>query len=299
MKTIDLSQYIKSGEGANGSSYDKIGDNSIMLKLYNEDYPEQPIYEELDIAKKVYQMGVPSPEPGELVTDGRRKGILFKRIVGKRSYARAMADEPERVEEYSREFARYCKKLHSTVCPKGLFPDVKDQYATLLDGVNLFNDSQKQIILDFLASVPDCDTALHGDMHIGNVITTLPKGAPMSDPHEVYFIDLGYFAHGCPLFDIGMSQNICIFSDEEFRKESFHVGYETTKLVWKYFVDEYFFGPEKNGEKWFGSDVTPDIVNEKMIKFTATKLLLVAFNLGFLPGNYIPVVNEAFGFDLK
>ncbi len=296
MRKIDISEYVKSGAGANGSSYDKIDDSSVMLKLYNTDYPTQTIFDEHEVAKKAFEIGVPSPEPSEIVTNGERIGIQFKRIVGKRSYSRAIADEPERVEEYSREFARYCKKIHQLQCPEGMFPSAKEQFLHMLEVSKTYTPEQKSIVKEFIESVPDCMTALHGDMHIGNVITTLPKGAPMSTPHDVYFIDLGYFSYGYPLFDLGMLYSICLTADEDFRQQEIHLTGEMTKIVWKYFIDEYFFQEDNLAEKYFGKDATLERINEILTKFSCIKLLLVEFNLGFLPENYLSVVKKTFNF---
>lgn len=293
---LDMSDYIQSGEGANGASYDCISDQSVMVKLYNTDYPVDPIYSELEVARKVYEIGVPSPEPGELVTDGERLGIKFRRIVGKRSYSRMLADEPERYDEFAREYARHCKKVHQIECPEGMFPDAREQFLYMLDVSKEFTPSQKNVIADFIRSVPDCNTAVHGDMHMGNGISTLPVGAPLSTPHEFYFIDLGYFAHGCPLFDLGMMQNICLFADEDFRFHDFHIHGALTKKFWNSFADEYFFGPEKYGEKWFGKNATIDTVNDGMMPYYSVKMLLVNFNLGFMPPSYLELIRKTFGF---
>lgn len=293
---VDMSLYRKSGEGANGSSYDSLSDESVMLKMYNADYPTDTIFSEQEVARKVYDLGIPSPEPGEIVTDGERIGIKFRRVVGKRSYSRAFADEPERVEEYAREYARLCKKLHSTECPEGLFPEAKPQFLHLLEADTAFTPEEKAVMEAFIRNVPDCGTAIHGDMHFGNALTTLPKGAPITDPHDVLFIDLGYFARGCPLFDMGMMENICLICDEEFRVHDFHVTGELTAKVWRYFVDEYFFGPEALAEKWFGPGQTIESVTEAIYPYQAIKLLLVEYNIGFMPDHYIDFICQVFGF---
>lgn len=292
---INLNDYRQSGEGANGASYDCIADPNVMVKLYNEDYPTDTIYTELEVARKVFDAGIPSPQPGELVTDGKRIGIRFRRIVGKRSHARAVSQEPERVAEYAVEFAQMCKKLHSTTLPKGYFPDAKQQFIHLVEADKSFSPEEKAPILDFIHNLPDANTAIHGDMHFGNTLTTLPKGAPMSDPHELYFIDLGYFAQGYPLFDLGMLQNVCLFTDEDFRVENFHMGRDLTAKFWDAFVDEYFFGEENLSEKYFGKGATKELVNEKIKYFTSIKLFLVSFNLGVMLPHYGALIRKTFG----
>jgi len=290
---IDLNDYVVSGEGANGSSYDNIHDNTVMVKLYNPGYDVSTILVEHELSKKVYEIGVPSPEPGDLVTDGERIGIRFRRIMGKRSYSRAFSQEPERVPELAKEFARHCKQLHSTECPEGMFPDAKEVFLKLLDAEQVLDAGQKAAVRRFIIeTVPDCRTALHGDMHFGNALTTLPQGAPLSEPHKFYFIDLGYFGYGFPLMDLGMTYNICKLADEAFILHDMHFGRETAEIAWKAFSEEYFFGPEKLGEKYFGPGVTDEIIDEKMKPYCLLKLLLVEYNVGFMPENYITFTKE-------
>lgn len=290
---LDMSQYRQTGEGANGSSYDSLLDPDYMVKMYNVGYPEGAVEEEVGVAAKVYGLGIASPEPGCLVTDGERLGIRFRRIRGKRSYARMIADEPERLEDFTREFARQCKVLHAVKCPDNLFTDVRRQSLNLLSKNNL-EPELKRRIKRFIESAPDADTALHGDMHIGNAISTLPAGALLSAPHDIYFIDLGMFAHGFPLFDLGMMQNICLYSDESFRREAFHVTGEVTREVWRIFVDEYFFAEDRLADKLIGPGQTPESVDRAIMPYQCCKLLLVGYNLGFMPPHYLKFIEDTF-----
>ena len=294
-KLINLNDYRQSGEGANGASYDCISDPQMMVKMYNPEYPVQPIFDELEVARKVYELGVPSPEPGEIVTDGTRLGIRFRRIAGKRSFSRMLADEPERTEEFSREMARICKGLHSIQCPEGVFPDAKQQFRKMLDEITCFTPEENAFLQGLLDEMPDGNSALHGDMHIGNVITTLPKGAPLSEPHETYFIDLGYFAEGHPLIDLGMMANICHFSDEAFVLHDMHITKAQASQVYDWFLDEYFFSEDRIAEKWFGPGQTMDSIKEKLGKAYCIKAILITYNLGFK----LPELQEALDGYLK
>lgn len=285
METVDLEKdYRKSGEGANGDSYDCLYDSSTMLKMYNAAYPANMIAEELEVAQKVFSLGIPSPQPGELVTDGERLGIRFKRIIGKRSIARMIADEPQRMEPYTRLFAKYCRQLHSTPCPDGLFPDAIEQARHFLDCDKVFTLDEKAVISTFIDSVPHCGTAVHGDMHIGNMISTLPAGAPLSCNHSEYFIDLGLFSQGCPLLDIGMMQIVCFMSDEAFRRETYHLTGEQTHAIWDIFVDEYF-----------GPDASPQAIYDTILPYSCLKMFLIEFNAKALFPHYEKLIRQTFG----
>lgn len=278
---IDLKDYRQTGEGANGVSYDCISDPSEMIKLYKPDYPMQPIFDELEVARKVYDFGVPSPEPGTIVTDGTRLGIKFRKIQGKRSFSRMFADEPARTEEYARELARWCRKLHSMECPKGLFPDAKQQFRDMLAQLDCLDGPQKDYLNRLIDETPDSTTALHGDMHFGNIVTNLPEGAPLSTTHDTMFIDLGYFAQGHPLLDLGMMTNICVFGEEEFVYHDMHIHKSQAARVYDYFLDEYFFAGDHLADKWFGPCQTIDSVKQRLLKGYLIKSILITFNLGF------------------
>lgn len=228
---IDLNEYEYSGEGANGASYFHKTNKTVMLKLYNTLKPLEFITEELVRAKKVYDLGIPSPKPGVLVTDGERYGIRFERILEKRSFSRAVGDNPAEVEFYGREFAKMCKQLHTTKVPTEQFKSVKDSYKEDLAANTFFTAEEKEKLVKFIDEVPETYTAIHGDLQFSNAIT---------DGKNNYFIDLGDFTYGNPMFDLGMVLLCCKYDDEEFLESVFHMNAKTASEFWQYFVKEYY-----------------------------------------------------------
>ena len=231
---VDLADYRQAGEGANGVSYDHLRDPDVMLKMYRPGMVQQPL-DEMRIARKVFDAGIPTPEPGDLVTDGTRYGIRFRRIRGKVSYARAVADHPERLGRYAEEFAAMCRSLHATHVDTAAFECVKDRYAWQLDENPFFTATEKERLLRFIQDAPDTDTAIHGDLQFGNVIFT---------GEDRYFIDLGDFCYGYPLFDIGMVYSIAFLSEPDFVREAFHMPQEMAARFWQAFAPAYF-GPDR------------------------------------------------------
>ena len=230
---ININDYVRTGEGANGASYNHKADKSIMLKMYLHNF--ESAKKELELARKVYVAGISTPEPGDLVTDGTALGIRFRRIDGKKSYSRACGDNPERTEEYAREFAQLCKKLHSTHVDTTQFTNIKDHLYALLDANPFFTDEQKQKIHDFIAAAPDADTAIHGDLQFGNGIFVEKDGI-----RTPYFIDLGDFCYGYPMFDLGMVYLCGCLNEETWTQEQFHMSNATAKRFWDAFALEYF-----------------------------------------------------------
>ena len=252
---ISLDDYVLFGGGFNGESYDHKTDPTVMLKLYYPGKIQQPL-DEMMLARKVYAMGIPTPEPGEyVVTEDGRYGIRFRRIPGKISFSRATGDHPENVQQYAEEFAEMCLQLHATHVDTTQFESVKDRYHRLLSENPFFSTDEKDKLNRFISDVPDSDTAIHGDLQYSNAILAGEKR---------YFIDLGDFCYGNPLFDLGMVYLSCNLSDASFIKETFHMEKATAIKFWEAFALAYF-----------GSDRTLKDIEKEIRPFAGLKTLIV------------------------
>ena len=251
---INLEDYVHSGEGANGESFDHRTDPSVMMKLYNPGKIQQPL-DEMLMARKVYDLGIPTPEPGDYVTDGVRYGIRFRRIEGKISYSRATGQHPENVARYAQEFAAMCRDLHRVHVDTALFENVKDRNLRLLEENPFFTPAQKDAVGRFIADSPDTDTAIHGDLQFSNAIFVGEKR---------YFIDLGDFCYGYPLFDVGMVYLCCCISDEAFIRETFHMPKSLSIRFWEEFAPAYF-----------GADRPLKDIEEEIRPYAGLKTLIV------------------------
>lgn len=251
---INLDDYVLSGGGANGDSFDHKSDPSVMLKLYFPGIIKQP-QDEMLLARKVYDAGISTPEPGDFVTTGDRYGIRFKRIVGKKSYSRATADNPEKVGQYAAEFAKMCRDLHETRVDTSIFENVKDRYFRLLEENPFFTTVEKDKLGKFIADVPDEDTAVHGDLQFSNAIFVGDKR---------YFIDLGDFCYGNHLFDVAMVYLCCCLDGESFIMETFHMHKDLAVRFWQEFAPVYF-----------GADRPLSEIEEEIAPFAGLKTLII------------------------
>lgn len=252
---ISLDDYVLFGGGANGESYDHREDPSLMLKLYFPGKVQQPL-DEISLARKVYDMGIPTPEPGDyVVTEDGRYGIRFRRIPGKKSYSRATGDEPGKVAQYAEEFAEMCLKLHSIHVDTAQFENVKDRYYRLLAANPFFTSGEKDRIARFISDVPDENTAIHGDLQYSNAIFAGDRR---------YFIDLGDFCWGNHLFDVGMVYLCCYLSNEEFILDTFHMPKSLAMKFWDCFAPVYF-----------GKDIPLKAIEEMILPFAGLKTLIV------------------------
>ena len=257
---ISLDDYVLSGGGFNGESYDHRTDPGIMLKLYFPGKIQQPL-DEMLMARKVYEAGIPSPRPGEyVVTEDGRYGIRFHRIIGKKSYARAIGDNPEKTEQYACEFAGLCKILHGTSLDTSQFEDIKHRYLRLLEQNPFFSAREKDKLARFICDAPDTGKAIHGDLHFGNAIFA---------GGERYFIDVGDFCHGYNMFDLGMTYLSSKLSSEEFISENFHMSKSDAGRFWDFFAKAYF-----------GSDRPLKDIEEEVLPYAGLKTLIIERDAG-------------------
>ena len=152
------------------------------------------------------------------------------------------AEHTEKTEGYAREFAQMCKKLHAVHVDTTQFENVKDRLYKMLADNPFFTPEQKEKIHAFIAAAPDTDTAIHGDLQFSNGIFTEKDGVRTS-----YFIDLGDFCYGYPMFDIGMVYLCCCLNDESWTLEQYHMSNATAARFWDAFAKEYF-GPDADME---------------------------------------------------
>lgn len=241
MVLVDMNDYTLSGEGFTAQTYNH-KDGDTIIKLYKSFVPAEVPIKERTVAQKILALGIDTPSSGRLVTDGERKGVEFQRISPKKSFSRAISQEPERLEEYAVRFAHQCKAFHSIQCDTSFFPNAKDIFYDIVDKSTLYGPEDKKRIKEFIYRTPHATTCIHGDMHIGNIIVTPDDGKDWASGEKEYWIDLADFRYGNPLFDMGMWYFVTHNKVEPMIIDIFHLTCAQMLEVWKIFVREYFPG---------------------------------------------------------
>ena len=91
-KLIDLNDYVQTGEGGTSLTYTH-QTRPTMAKLFNLVNEAETAEREFLTARAVFEMGLPTPEPLQLVTDGKRRGVEYELIKNKRSFTRIISQE--------------------------------------------------------------------------------------------------------------------------------------------------------------------------------------------------------------
>ena len=229
-ETIDLNDYIQTGEGGTALTYNH-KDGKTLAKLFIPSVTADNAIREFRTGQVVYDLGLPTPKPIRLITDGERFGAEYELIQHKRSFTRIISQEPDQLVPLSERFAVLAKQIHQTPADTTRLPDMRELAGIWIDRLTDFPDELKRRFHRFLDTVPSTPTCLHGDLHIGNIIT---------DGQRDLWIDVGDFAYGVAQWDLGMMYYSSHFLSPERADNIFHLDNDTLRAHWDAFATAYF-----------------------------------------------------------
>lgn len=262
VKRIDLNDWVLSGAGGVGVSYFHKTDPDIILKMDNREVSLEDVERSLAVARIAYGLGIPTPEPGEVVFDGQRYGQVFRRIRDKVSFARMCGEHQEMIPQLARDFAGVVKQLHSTKGTGTGLRSIKEVYGEMVRNNPFRPKELLDKTMDLLESLPDADTCLHGDLHFGNIIRADGKD---------YLIDISSFSYGHPYFDMAMmlaTQRLAEINPALFF-DLYHCPADQNINFWHIFNLEYF-----------GEGVTDARVEEMVMPFFAVRMITMESESG-------------------
>lgn len=230
IERINLDDYVQTGEGGTALTYNH-KEGGTLAKLFLPSMAAENAIREFHTSQVVYESGLPTPKPIRLITDGERFGAEYELIEHKRSFTRIISQEPEQLVPLSERFARLTRQLHQTPADTTRLPDMRELVAEGVDRFETLPADYKARIHRFLDTVPAAATCLHGDLHIGNII---------SDGRRDLWIDVGDFAYGVPEWDLGQMYHAANFISAERADSIFHLDQPTLRAHWAAFAPAYY-----------------------------------------------------------
>ncbi len=187
------------GEGANGIIYRL--DRENVVKVYKNEDAIPEIHHELEAAKLALILGIPTAISYDIVRVGDRYGAVFE-LLDAQSFAKILAEEPERMDWCVREYVGLLKTIHGTAVPEGRLPSMRK---TALEWIarmkaDLPCDGGKKLE-NLVRAVPEQNSMVHGDYHTKNIV--LAGG-------EVLLIDMDMLSVGHPVFELAQMYNAYI-----------------------------------------------------------------------------------------
>ena len=237
VQMINPEDYFQTGEGGTALTYNH-KDGKTLAKLFMPGFAADTAAREFRINRVVYDSGLPTPKPIRLITDGTRFGAEYELIPNKRSFTRIISEEPEQLVPLSERFAHLARQIHKTPADTSRLPDMKELVLYWIERSEHLPEAYKQRFRRFLEAVPSVPTCLHGDLHIGNIIT---------DGKRDLWIDVGDFAYGAPEWDLCMLFYSANYVNEQRADNIFHLTPDVLKEHWVLFAKAYY-GISDEGE---------------------------------------------------
>ena len=238
MKQINLSDWTQIGEGGLGKVYKNNTDPNMMLKMSKFAYKKEDMLEEYELSRYAMEVGLSTPKVYDFVCDGAHHyGYTGELIKGKKSLCRVIADDPARLGEMAHLFTQKVRELHSIKADPAKVGSRMELNIGNLHKIKYLRPETLEGIIAELRQIPETGTLLHGDLHLGNLITT---------GERQYWIDLGRLRYGNPIVDISQFHFTFTYLPV-ICKHIFHINAKQVKAFYDVFVTEYY-GPDRQQE---------------------------------------------------
>lgn len=237
-KNIILDESKMIGCGATGAVY-QYQDDSIV-KLYFSSSALEDIEREKKYAREAFILGIPTAISLGIVKVGEKYGLEYEFIKSRSMSGEIMAN-PQETETLVNQLVDVAKTLHTTSHKSGsrtsIFDSTKAFFLQHIAINPLLSLEEKELCVQFIESIPDRDTLIHGDFHPGNI---------MLSGGEAMLIDIADISYGHPIFDLAGLHftlvEIPVFSTYRNEKGETRIGLtvEKSREVWSGFIEKYF-----------------------------------------------------------
>ncbi|MBR1444016.1 MAG: anti-sigma factor antagonist [Firmicutes bacterium] len=267
-RNVSIDGLEKIGSGVSSQVYRL--DNETIIKVFKEAVDIKAIERENEKAKNAFLYGIPTAISYDIVKVGGNYGAIYEMLDAKDLNERILEDK-EHLDDYIEAFAKTIKKMHETKVDPKKFDDLGEYTLSKIDMFpkELFTEEEKEKFKNIIKSIPQRDTFVHGDCHIGNV---------MLQGNEHMFIDLETSGKGHPIYDLEGMYRMFARGDRIKKSKNPHVlalGYtvEEMRHIWEVFAHAYF--DDKDEEFIKKAEMTLEI-------FTPLRMLVLRLGMPFI-----------------
>lgn len=222
------------GAGGYGTVYRL--DEETIVKVYRSFVSEAFIDGEREASKTAFVLGIPTAIPYDIVKVGDQYGVVYE-MVDAKTVAQLIDRDHSRLPELGALSARALRDFHQITPSAGDFPRHKDKYEDVIEQISGYlTPDEKKRMTDFLDSIPERNTFLHGDYN--------PKNVMLRDG-EVILIDIGAGSVGHPVFDLAGLMLAYLhlpksISGPKVARQLLGFDLELAADMWKIMISTYF-----------------------------------------------------------
>ena len=189
---------------------------------------------EKKLAKKAYDLGIPTPISFDIVKVDEKYGVMFE-LVKSKSLSELIVNDIDNIDKYILDYVKLLKLIHNTKVNQTDLPNIKDYVPVWINGCKgvLDQESLDKISL-YIDQIPNQLTILHCDYHTNNVL---------KQDDKIIIIDMDCLSYGYPIFELvnmyfAFVGIVEIFPDNA---ETFlGMNALTANLIWDHFLPMYF-----------------------------------------------------------
>ena len=230
------------GRGATAKVY-KL-DKDKVVKAFPKEVPYETVLKEQDRIKKAITLGIDTMISYGVVKTEEGYGAIYE-LLDAKSIMEWIKEDPENTDAYIEKFVDFVKKNHEVDLSGVKVKSIKNSFYDKIDKVTdmgFFTVDEAMTARQIVYSIPDKDTYVHGDCHIGNIMLS-------KHSNELFFIDMPALSKGNPIFDLAgmawMSMAGNVLDDDKY-EELIGIDKNRLKMAWKKILSLYFETEDKN-----------------------------------------------------
>ena len=226
------------GRGAIGTVYRV--DEDTVVKVYEIPDSLPMIENEQKRAKQAFMKGIPTAISYDVVRVGDKYGSVFEMLKAS-TYNDLILRQPDRLDEFIRQYARFIRDLHTVEMDRGELPQARDIFLGYLDALgSLLPEALSARLRGLLLAMPENLHAVHGEIQMKNL---------MLSGDEPLLIDMDTLCMGDPVFDmVGLYVAYRQFSEDDPNDSMtfFGVPKEVAVQIWDKTLRYYLEGAEES-----------------------------------------------------
>ena len=157
-----MEKLIGQGRTADVFSYSE----NKVIKVFHEEFT-QFACEEYTAAQNIERIGLSAPCVYDLIEIDNKKGIVYEYVQGE-NMLHLIQKNPFKMVRYAKLLANLQAEIHSRSITA--LTHIKESISATIRNVQSINEADREVIINYLDTLPDGNRLCHYDFHPGNVL---------------------------------------------------------------------------------------------------------------------------------